>query len=523
MSPLKPSRVFKEKLVRIGADTVMVNLSFLLAFALRFFYMIAFEDPHGDINHTEKFWNYIVDYINSAWLLTLICLTTFVLNGFYSTGRAYRGRYKALIVAQAASLSFLLFGFFSYFLGSEYTISRTVLVVAWLLSVGHLVAARLWSLFWAKLTHSDQKNTPAPHPDKTSSNKILVIGGAGYIGSALLPKLLEQGYEVRLLDLLLYSMDPIQELLGHPRLEVMEADFRQVDKVVEAMRDVQAVVHLGGIVGDPACDLDEELTMEVNVMATRVIAEIAKGFGVERFIFASTCSVYGANDEWLDECSQLNPVSLYAKSKIASEKMLTSMADRDFSPIILRFATIFGLSGRPRFDLVVNLLTAKAVLDGEITVFSGDQHRPFLFVGDAAESLYRVFEAPLETVRNQIFNIGSDAQNYTVDEVAELIQRQVPTARILDMGTDADRRNYRVNFSKMRRALNYEPEVSVAQGIAQVVEAIQLGSITDYTDVKYSNVKFLSEDTTSDLIQRQFGWTRALINEPIGPTSSDPT
>ena len=244
-----------------------------------------------------------------------------------------------------------------------------------------------------------------------------------------------------------------------------------------------------------------------------MIAEIAKGFGVERFIFASTCSVYGANDEWLDECSQLNPVSLYARSKIASEKILTSMADQDFAPVILRFATIFGLSGRPRFDLVVNLLTAKAVIDGEITVFSGDQHRPFLFVGDAAESLYRVFEAPLESVRNQIFNIGSDAQNHTVDEVAELIQRQVPTAQILDMGTDTDRRNYRVNFSKMRRTLNYEPAVSVVEGIDQVVKAIQLGSIADYKDVKYSNVKFLSEETTSDLIQRQFGWAHSLITK----------
>ena len=513
MSFLRPSRVIKEKLVRIVADAVMVNLSFLLAFALRFFYLVALEEPQGDVNHTEKFWNYIADYTKNAWLLTLICLTTFVLNGFYSTGRAYRGKYKALVGAQAVSFSFLLFGFSSYFLGSEYIISRTVLVLAWLLSVWHLVAARLWSLFWAKLTHTERKSLPAGFVKIPRGKKILVIGGAGYIGSALLPKLLDQGYEVRLLDLLMYSMDPIQDVLGHPCLEVMKADFRQVDKVVEAMRDVHSVIHLGGIVGDPACDLDEELTMEVNVMATRVIAEIAKGFGVERFIFASTCSVYGANDEWLDECSQLNPVSLYAKSKIASEKILTSMADQDFAPVILRFATIFGLSGRPRCDLVVNLLTAKAVIDGEITVFSGDQHRPFLFVGDAAESLYRVFEAPLESVRNQIFNIGSDAQNHTVDEIAELIQHKVPTAQILDMGTDTDRRNYRVNFSKMRRTLNYEPAVSVVQGIDQVVKAIRLGSIPDYKDVKYSNVKFLSEDTTSDLIQRQFGWARSLVTK----------
>src|SRR5204863_6972480 len=138
-------------------------------------------------------------------------------------------------------------------------------------------------------------------------------------------------------DLLLYSTEPIQEVLHHPHLEIIQDDFRHVDKVVEAVHDVHAVVHLGAIVGDPACALDEELTIEVNLMATRMIAEVAKGSGVHRFIFASTCSVYGASDEVLDERSALNPVSLYARSKIASEKVLMKMADDRFAPVILRF------------------------------------------------------------------------------------------------------------------------------------------------------------------------------------------
>ena len=161
---------------------------------------------------------------------------------------------------------------------------------------------------------------------ESAVRRVLVIGGGGYIGSALLPKLLDAGYHVRLLDLLLYSTEPIQDVLSHPDLEVIQADFRQVDRVVEAMQDVDAVIHLGAIVGDPACALDEELTIEVNLMATRMIAEVAKGSGINRFIFASTCSVYGASDELLDEYSALNPVSLYARSKIASEQVLKNLA-----------------------------------------------------------------------------------------------------------------------------------------------------------------------------------------------------
>ncbi len=223
---------------------------------------------------------------------------------------------------------------------------------------------------------------------------VLVIGGGGYIGSALLPKLLDSGYHVRLLDLLLFGTEPIADVLDHPNLEIVQADFRQVDEVVAAVRGMDTLIHLGAIVGDPACALDEELTIEVNLMATRMIAEVAKGSGVKRFIFASTCSVYGASDEILDERSALNPVSLYARSKIASEKVLRKMADDRFAPVILRFGTIYGLSGRTRFDLVVNLLAAKALIDKQITVFDGDQWRPFVHVDDAAQAVFKVLEAP---------------------------------------------------------------------------------------------------------------------------------
>ena len=497
----------------------MICIAALLAFVLRFCYLVAFEDQQGEINYSFVFWDFLASYSYTVWYLILISLTVFSLNGFYSYGRRYRSRYQALIVAQAVSLSFLLVGFLSYFLNGmlKFSFPPSILVTSWTLSLVFLVTARLWSNFWSRLNHTEQRKYSHRSPLTPEESRILVIGGGGYIGSELLPRLLNMGYQVRLLDLLLYSTDPIKDVLGHPRLEIMEADFRQVDKVVEAMRNVDTVIHLGAIVGDPACDLDEELTIEVNVMATRVIAEVAKGIGVKRFIFTSTCSVYGIGDqiETLDECSKLNPVSLYARSKIASEKVLMSMSCSDFAPVILRFGTIFGLSGRPRFDLVVNLLSAKAVLDGLITVINGNHSRAFLFVGDAAESLTQALTAPLDMIRNQIFNVGSDSQNFTINEIAEMIQQKVPTARIVDMGGDTDRRDYRVSFRKIRNIIGFEPQVTVKQGIQQVLDSINKGEITDYTDIRYSNVKFLSEETNSKLIQRENGWAHELVNDII--------
>ncbi|HEY7544318.1 MAG TPA: SDR family oxidoreductase, partial [Blastocatellia bacterium] len=387
---------------------------------------------------------------------------------------------------------------------------RGTLLYAWILSIGILVAARLWASVWSNVVRSEIRKDRRAESEKPRN--VLLIGGAGYIGSALLPKLLNKGYNVRLFDLFLFGTEPIEEVLDHPRLEIMKADFRQVDRVVEAMRDIDAVIHLGAIVGDPACALDEDLTIEVNLMATRMIAEVAKGCGVSRFIFASTCSVYGASDEILDEHSVLNPVSLYARSKIASEQVLMSMSDAGFAPTLLRFGTIYGLSGRTRFDLVVNLLTAKARIDGEITVMGGDQWRPFVHVHDAALAVLKTLEAPLPQVRNQIYNVGSNEQNYTISDVGRIINNMVSSARLIDLGSDTDRRNYRVNFNKIRDSLGFAPEWTVEQGVQQVIEAIESGKVKDYRDPKFSNVKFLG-DEGADRLAPQNGWAHELIKE----------
>ena len=269
------------------------------------------------------------------------------------------------------------------------------------------------------------------------------------------------------------------------------------------------VIHLGGLVGDPACAIDETLTIEINLTATRLIAEVAKANGVSRFIFASTCSVYGASDEILDENSSLNPVSLYAKSKIASEEVLNNLHDSNFNITILRFGTIYGFSGRNRFDLVVNLLVAKALKEKKVTLFGGDQWRPFVHVDDASNAVNSILQAPIDLVSGEVFNVGSNEQNMTLTEVGELIIKLIPDAELVDSGSSDDRRNYRVKFDKINNVLKYKVNWTLQMGIEQVVTSFSNNEIINYKDSRYSNVKQLTESE----MNYETGWEGRLINK----------
>ncbi len=515
------SKITTEGILKFVIDTILINLAILTALAVRLLWIIAFASPNVYINYRETFWNYLDAYGNSAWLLTLLCLFMFLINGFYTYGLFYRGRYKALIITQAVSISYLIYASLTYvsqgpllrFLRGYLQLPRGTLLLAWVLTILLLMASRAWVVLWKKLLRSNQRLLD--DPAHGNIKRVLVIGGAGYIGSALLPKLLKEGYQVRLLDLLLYGSEPIKPYLDHPMLELVQTDFRQVESMVSAMQGVDAVIHLGAIVGDPACALDEGLTLEINLMATRMIAEVAKGCNVRHFIFASTCSVYGASDQKLDEHSELRPVSIYARSKAASEKVLLKMANDQFSPVILRFSTVYGLSGRYRFDLVVNLLTAKALVDGEITIFGGNQWRSFVHVEDAAQAIMAVLQAPAEVVRNQVFNVGSNEQNYTISRIGEMIHDYVPTAQIINKGDEIDPCNYQVSFSKITRMLEYEPRWTVEQGIEQVIAAVRSGKVKDYKASQYSNIKFFTGKGLALLDRHENGWASALLNENV--------
>jgi nucleoside-diphosphate-sugar epimerase len=447
-------------------------------------------------------------YLNYAPLLTIFCVFIFYLSGFYTYGRAYRSKYKALLIFQAVSLAYLVFGFSAYYFHSSafsfspfsMHIPRSVLVLSWLISITLVGGLRVGSALWRRATWSEAKIWGKPR--RNSIRNVLVIGGAGYIGSVLCRDLIKKGYDVTVLDALLYGNDSILGLLKEQNFDFVKGDFRNIEDVIRSMQYADAVVHLGAIVGDPACALDEKLTLEINLAATRLIAETARGFGVQRFIFASTCSVYGASDEILDEKSRLNPVSLYARTKIDSEKILLAMNDNNFSPIILRFATVYGLSPRPRFDLVINLLAAKAVSEGSITIFGGNQWRPFIHVRDVSRAIIQCLEAPIRNIKGQIFNVGSDEQNFRIRELGRIIETLIPGTNIIIKKEDQDRRNYRVSFKKIRKLIGFSTKYKIEDGILEIKSAIESGFVEDYRLPKYSNYRTLSDETNGHLIRR---------------------
>jgi nucleoside-diphosphate-sugar epimerase len=489
----------------------MINVSLIFALSLRFLYTTVVHGHDDPADFRAALWSYVGIWAHNAPLLTLTCLIVFSMSGFYSYGRAYQSRYKFLVIAQAVMHSYLLFAVLNYLVWDLLripAIPRVALGLAFVVNLIVVICSRTWSFLWDQVVQPERERSIRANGVPRS---VLVIGGAGYIGSALLPKLLAKGYRVRVLDLYLYGKGPIEQVANHPRLELMEGDFRHIDSVVEAMRGMDAVIHLGAIVGDPACDLDEETTIAVNLSATQMIAQVAKASNVKRFIFASTCSVYGACDEILDERSEVKPISLYGTTKLTAERGLQKMADENFAPTILRFATIYGLSGRTRFDLVVNLLAAKAKTEGVITVHGGDQWRPFVHVDDAALAVFKVLEAPITLVGNQIFNVGTDKQNFTINQIGELIHQSVVGSQMVVDSTNGDRRNYRVSFQKIQRMLGFHPQWTVKQGIEQVVEAVAAGEVQDYRDPQYSNVKVLKESGLIEIIREEYvDWARDL-------------
>ena len=495
-------------IIRMLADAALVASAFAFAVGLRLLYLIAFElQPEEGVTQFVR--RDVFAFAKTFPLIVVISIAAFWISGFYTYSVQYLSKYKTLIVLRAVTLAYLCFYFLVNFTtGGDQIIARGAFLFGWLLTSAVLVASRVWSDVWKKHVSPERESI---RKAKSGEHLVLVIGGGGYIGSALVPQLLEDGYKVRMLDLLLFGEDPIRSFKDHPNLEIVQGDFRNQDPLLRSLRDADSVVHLGAIVGDPACKLDENLTIDVNLLSTRTVAELARSFGVRKFIFASTCSVYGASDETLDERSRTKPISLYGDTKLASERLLHSLATPDFAPTILRFATIYGLSGRTRFDLVVNVLTAKAKKEGEITVHGGAQWRPFVHVIDAARAIATTLAAPPTAVANEVFNVGSNEQNYTISEVAELVANKVPDTKVVVAEDMADNRNYRVSFDKILKRLGFTPKYTVEDGIDQVIAAIDNGGIVDYSDAMYSNVKSLTEAGTESLAKDQ--WAKQLIQD----------
>ena len=321
-----------------------------------------------------------------------------------------------------------------------------------------------------------------------AAKNVLVFGGAGYLGSVLTGQLLDEGYEVEVFDSLRFGKQSLCGYAGHPRFRLTVGDIRDIEAVTESVRSAYAVVFLAALVGEPACDINAKEAVDINLIATKAIAEACRYYGVNRFLYASTDSAYGVREGIMVEDAPLNPISLYARLKAQVEAEILGMGDGAFKPIILRMATIYGYSPRMRFDLIINILTLHAFSRGKITIFGGKQWRPLVHVADAAQAYVLALEAPPETVGGQIFNVGSNEQNYQVGQLGELVRQVFPEVQIETISQTPDLRDYHICFDKIRRELGYRVRYSVADGIREIRRALENGSIKDHQDPRYYNV-----------------------------------
>ena len=315
---------------------------------------------------------------------------------------------------------------------------------------------------------------------KTSSQLVLVTGGAGYVGSVLVDELLSRGFRVRALDALMHGSVPSLLLpWGNSRFEFVRGDVRDPDTRGRALEGADAVVHLAAIVGDPACARSSDLARDVNLNGTRTLLAEAGSAGVGRFVFASTCSNYGKmNGNGLaDEDFELAPVSLYAETKVAAE--LEVLRHREFAATCLRFATVYGTSPRMRFDLTVNEFTRDLAVKRELTVFGEQFWRPYIHVRDSAQAIAAVLTAPVSVVAGEVFNVGNTDENYRKLDIVELLRERLPDGEVNFVHKDEDPRDYRVSFEKFADSFGFRPGRTIAEGINEVCGLLSSGLIED--------------------------------------------
>lgn len=320
---------------------------------------------------------------------------------------------------------------------------------------------------------------------------ILVTGGAGYVGSTLVPLLLADGHRVRVLDILLHGGEPLLGVWSHPGFEFVRGDMCDRAQLQAAVAGMEAVVHLAAVVGDPACTRQPNLARAVNLRASLVLIEESQQAGVSRFLFASTCSNYGKMKEanqYVDEESELRPVSLYAETKVAVEKaLLESGYDGKWCPTPMRFATLFGVSPRMRFDLTVNEFTMEILTKKHLKVFGEQFWRPYIHVRDAARAIQLVLNSPTMKVAGNVFNVGVTDQNFQKQQLVEMIRPYAPDAVIEFVHKAEDPRDYRVSFTRITDHLGFKITRTVAQGIEEVAHLVRSEVIDNYGAGRYRN------------------------------------
>lgn len=329
---------------------------------------------------------------------------------------------------------------------------------------------------------------------------VLITGGAGYIGSLLTSELLRANYRVTVLDSLLFGGEALVPFLSHPNFNFVKTDVTEPRAIRDNVRGEwpipQAIVHLAAIVGFPACQaVGHQVAWRYNVEATKLVFEQAADLGVGRFVFASTYSNYGLSADGLPvtEESPLNPQSLYAETKIASEQFLLAQKDAPTAPLSFRFATLYGISPRTRFDLIVNQFVLEAFTRRELIIYQRGYSRSFVHVLDTVRGIIMGLEAPEEKIRGQVFNLGTPEGNYTKDEIVGLVLKRMPETVVeyKDLTFGGDMRDITVSFEKIRRELGFGTTLNVDDGVREVLFTLKSGLIRDPLDEKYRNAQFI--------------------------------
>ena len=329
---------------------------------------------------------------------------------------------------------------------------------------------------------------------------VLVTGGAGYIGSLLTSELLRHGYLVTAIDELLFGGDSLVAYLNHPNFRFAKYDVWEPRCFRTVLKDDWptpcAVVHLSGIVGFPACQaVGRQVAWRYNVEATEHVYQQASELGVRRILYGSTYSNYGAStgSEPVNEESQLNPQSLYAETKVAAERYLLGQAEDTCAPLIFRFATLYGISPRTRFDLIVNQFVYEAFTRRELLIYQRGYYRSFVHVRDVVKGILLGLQAPEEKVRGQIYNLGTNDGNHTKDDVVTLVLKRLPETNVQykDLTFGGDMRDITVSFDKIKSQLGFDTEYTVDDGVREVLHALQTGLIRNPQDQRYRNANFI--------------------------------
>jgi len=322
--------------------------------------------------------------------------------------------------------------------------------------------------------------------------KILVTGGAGYIGSVFVRMLLNKNYQVRVVDSLKFGGDALYDVAQHPNFEFIKGDLRDNNDIEKVILNIDGIAHLAAIVGDPACSKFSDEAKEVNWNAAVALFEKAEQQGIKRFVFASTCSNYGKMADpnaFVNESSELRPVSLYAELKVKFENyLLQERKNSNICATALRFSTVYGFSPRIRFDLTVNEFTRNVCLTGEQEIWGPQFNRPYCHVDDLANSVILALEAPEKKVKANVFNVGDTTENYTKRMLIEEIQKQIPTAKAIYVEKTEDPRNYRVNCDKIKNELGFAITKRVPDGIREIIRMINSGLIQDAYSQKFRNI-----------------------------------